>query len=139
MRGLPGSGKSTYLKENYPGAVVCSADNYFIVRTEDGGEFYDFEPRLLPEAHKSCMQKFLRAVTEGVSTVAVDNTNVRVWEASPYYQVATAMGYEVEVIRVVADPLICAARNIHGVPKDAVIRMAGSFEPALPWWGEKSV
>lgn len=29
-RGLPGSGKSTYIKNNYPDVVACSADNAFM-------------------------------------------------------------------------------------------------------------
>ena len=29
MRGIPGSGKSTYVRENFDGAWICSADDFF--------------------------------------------------------------------------------------------------------------
>ena len=141
MRGLPGSGKSTYIKNTYAaeGPVVCSADDFFMTKIEDGGEIYDFDPRLLNAAHKDCMQRFLRAVNAAAPFVVVDNTGIRLWELSPYFQVASALGYDVEVVRISALAEVCAQRNVHGVPKAAVMRMADSFETALPWWGEKVV
>ena len=133
MRGLPGSGKSTYLNEKEPTAVVCSADDFFV--TDEG--VYLFDPKKLPQAHQACMRKFLDATAARMPLIAVDNTNISLWECSPYVSVAEALGYAVEVIRVDADPEICAARNTHNVPIEAVRRMAARFEKSLPWWKER--
>ena len=52
MRGIPGSGKSTWVKQNYPKAIKWSADDYFI---DDHTKEYNFIPEELGEAHKNCM------------------------------------------------------------------------------------
>jgi len=59
MRGLPGAGKTTWIRENLPGAVICSADNYFL--DKDG--IYTFDSLLLSEAHESCLKYFAEILT----------------------------------------------------------------------------
>jgi predicted kinase len=131
-RGLPGSGKSTYAKSHYPGAPICSADDYFI--GSDG--VYRFAPIKLGAAHKSCMQKFLAAIADGVETIVVDNTHTRVSEFSPYATVAEASGYEVTIVRMDTPMKVAAGRNAHGVPEEAVRRMEARFEPCPKQWRE---
>jgi len=36
MRGVSGSGKSTYARTNYPSATILSSDDYW---TKDGGDY----------------------------------------------------------------------------------------------------
>jgi predicted kinase len=133
MQGLPGSGKSTWIKNNCPEAVICSADHYFLDR--ETGE-YKFDATKIGEAHKECLQKFLEQ-TEGPlaeDLVVVDNTNLSLWEMATYIQVAAARGYTVEVVRILADPGICAQRNVHGVPATMIYRMADRMEEPLRFW-----
>ncbi len=49
-------------------------------------------------------------------TVVVDNTNTTTEEIAPYYAVARAYGYDVELVTLLVDVETAAARNAHGVP-----------------------
>lgn len=129
MRGLPGSGKSTWVRQNLPDAVVCSADEYFV--EEDGT--YRFKAENLRDAHIWCFQRFLDAVARRVSTIAVDNTNTRLWEMAPYAAVAEAEDYEAFVVYVECSVERAVADNVHGVPKNVIEKMAERYEPSLPW------
>jgi len=137
MQGVPGSGKSTYVKSMQPVATeVISADSYF--ETKDGE--YRFDPSKLGEAHGACLRRFVKLVA-GASgdTVVVDNTNTTTLEIAPYMALASAYGCEVELVRVQCDPEVAAARNVHGVPLHAVRRMADNirnFSPP-PFWSFK--
>ena len=131
MRGIPGSGKSHYTRK-YPTAVICSADNYF--KRPDG--FYDFNFRVLKNAHAWCRKKVECAMagdTWGPSpSIIVDNTNTRHWEYAEYLKLADKYGYDVETIVIGdfddASVKKYAERNTHGVPVDKVIEMAQRFE-----------
>jgi predicted kinase len=124
MRGISGAGKSTYVKNNYPHAIVCSADSHFM---KDG--VYKFNPKELNNAHNSCFVKFRDAVTNSEPLVIVDNTNTRIWEFEKYLQLAKELGYSVEVIRLNPDCSLAASRNVHGVPQHAVESMYIRMEP----------
>lgn len=60
MSGIPGSGKSTYVKQlqqklGYYDVVVCSADHFFMVNGE-----YRFDVTKLGDAHGACLNRFTR-------------------------------------------------------------------------------
>jgi len=137
LQGVPGSGKSFFANEFVSRArgksVVCSADDYFY---KLGGGKYAFDVSKLGEAHGACFRKFIAAVQEGVEVVIVDNTNTTTTEIAPYVLGGEAHGYTVEVIRVVCDPVVAAARNTHGVPEKAILAMAGRIASCScpPWW-----
>lgn len=134
MRGLPGSGKSTWLQRNEPNAVVWSADNYHL---QEG--VYRYDKAKAKEAHDWCLNRFLQSLFAYSPLVAVDNTNVKAFEFSPYYRAAEALGYEVEIVWVVAPIEKCILRNVHGVPSETIQRMARSFEPIPDWWNVRMV
>lgn len=125
MRGVPGSGKSTYQAKRVPGYhVVCSTDDHPGLYDEDG----KFHPELLGEAHASNLRNFIYHIVESntrydSTTVVVDNTNITVAELAPYVQIALAYGKEVTVITLMGDPDIAARRNVHGVPENRVFSM----------------
>jgi predicted kinase len=136
MRGIPGSGKSTYARriQQEANAVhqqeqerffllrlalpcqIVSADQFFM---ENG--VYRFDPKKLGDAHRQCMRDFLNLVTQGCEHVIVDNTNLNVEDASPYVAVGEAMGYEVTVVQIHCPPSVAAARNLHGVPAKRIV------------------
>lgn len=138
LRGIPGSGKSTYVKAIGPSASVVSADHYF----EKSGT-YQFNPAKLPEAHGECLRKFVEALQAKASHVVVDNTNTSVAEVAPYAALALAYGAELEIVTFQVDPVVAAARNVHGVPATGVEAMAKRLNDETsrlpPWWPQRTV
>jgi predicted kinase len=123
MRSISGGGKTTYVQKHFPNAFVCSADNYFI---KDG--VYTFDPKQLGNAHSWCFHQFEAALQRNENTVVLDNTNTKLWEFKGYLDLAAKYGYDVKVIRLVVDPKIAAARNLHGVPTEKVQQMQDRFQ-----------
>lgn len=115
LSGVPGCGKSTYCKDL--DGIVCSADDWFM-----RGGVYKFDFRELGNAHNACLKKFIESIVNGYDVV-VDNTNTTAEEIIPYYAIAAAYGYEIELITIFEDPEVCAERNVHGVPKEGIIAM----------------
>ena len=143
LRGIPGSGKSTYIRKNLPEAWIFSADHFFMV-----GEEYKFDPSKLPQAHAACLREYLEWLTfvEGRRCrwpLVVDNTNTSVMEIAPYAALALAYGASLRIVTIKCDPAVAAARNVHGVPEAAVLAMAKRLEdetPRLaPWWEHEVV
>lgn len=131
MRGAQGFGKSHYIKNNLPEeTIVCSADHFFMKNGD-----YLFDPKQISKAHEECLKKYTLLVASNYSGhIAVDNTNIRLWEISPYVNLATAFGLDYKIVEIVANPTIAAARNIHGVPEKTVIQAYKNLEEPLPWW-----
>lgn len=136
MRGMPGSGKTTYAKKNYPGAVYCSADDY---HTGTDG-IYRFVPANTPRAHQACLRKFLDAVRDGCELVVVDNTNTQAWEIATYYRLAELFDYEVEIVHARCPLEVCLQRQTHNVPILTMFRMWQALSVSLPpHWREVDV
>jgi adenylate kinase family enzyme len=51
VRGIPGSGKSTFAKHIWNEYAICEADKFF--HNKETGE-YNFDPSRLKEAHEWC-------------------------------------------------------------------------------------
>lgn len=125
MVGIPGSGKSTYCKERASDdSDIVSADNYFVGL--DG--VYRFDPTKLSKAHESCLRRFINALDVQYDEVYVDNTNLSVVEIAPYYAVAKAYNYKVELVFVHAPLDVCLSRNIHNVPRKTMEHMYARFQ-----------
>ena len=118
MRGAPGSGKTTYLKENYPQAFICSADQYFI---GINGK-YEVKLNELQKAHDYCRNAFKAAVLNELPLIAIDNTNIKIRDFKKYIDIAKFYNYQIIILRIKIDPAIAFKRNIHGVPLYAVER-----------------
>lgn len=119
LRGIPGSGKSTFAAQQ-KGATIVSADDFFL--TANGT--YEYDRSRIQEAHQDCFKKFLKAVERGDELIIVDNMNAQAWEISPYYMVGTVSGYAVEILNFTTDVQTSAARNIHNVPEKDIERTA---------------
>lgn len=125
MRGLPGSGKSTFVKTYFKHAAVCSADHFF---TDNITGEYRFDPSKLKQAHKACFDKFVNMVEAEHPLIVIDNTNSQLWEYQNYLVVTEAHSYSVATIELQCDVNTAFQRGIHGVPMDAIERMAKRWE-----------
>ncbi len=124
LRGIPGSGKSTYADSvSDDDTTICSAYQYFTI-----SGYYEFNPSLLRKAHNRCYDRFISAMEFGRKLTIVDNTNTRLWEFERYLDSAESYGAKVRVCRMVADVETCIRRQVHNVPADKILQMAGRFE-----------
>lgn len=126
LRGLPGSGKSTYAKRR-KGKVV-SADAFFTDKA------YKFDHSQLRAAHIECFKQYLAYLQAGEPLVIVDNTNITAAELSPYALAAESFGYDVEIHEFMASVQEAAKRNIHHVPRKTIQNMALRMQQAPKWW-----
>lgn len=115
IRGLPGSGKSTLARAFADvGYQHYEADQFFI----ENGE-YRYQPNRIRDAHQWCQARTREALREGRSVV-VANTFTRVAELHPYLNLAR----DISIVHATG-----AWPNVHGVPPDAMRRMADRWEP----------
>lgn len=124
MRGIPGSGKTTYIEEHFPKAVVCSSDHYFT----NGDGYYEFNIDEIGNAHQQSMDKCDRAMKKGKPLIVVDNTNIQWRYMEHYVEGAEEYGYDLRFIRLSVSVDEAYERNIHGVPRETVERFAMIFE-----------
>jgi|TARA_A100001391_G_scaffold189928_1_gene161823 tRNA uridine 5-carbamoylmethylation protein Kti12 len=147
LRGLPGTGKSRLARlisaANNPEYCLdsfhvrtFSTDDLFI--NEEG--VYEFDPSLLKQHHEENLRRAIEFFNLHPETAnapnwaqiaIIDNTNVRHWEYEPYVAAAKEAGWDVQIITLDWDendiPLY-AKRNKHGVPEEAIRRMADRWE-----------
>lgn len=125
IRGIPGSGKSTYAKSilklyQDAGKPVChyEADMYF---TDLDGS-YLFDPTRLKDAHNWCQTCVEESLKSGYSCI-VSNTFIKKWELQPYIDMASSLKVPVTILTMEGK-----YGNIHGVPDEKIQQMIKNFE-----------
>ena len=137
VRGVPGSGKTTFARNNYPGVVddagepdknaayMISADDFRI--DECGNYVHDDVRGDIP--HVECQARVREAITAGCPQIIVHNTFIKVWEIEPYVKISHACKVPLEVICM---PNISAeeafSRNTHNVPISVIKRMIDEMQ-----------
>jgi predicted kinase len=157
MRGLPGSGKSTKVKEiikerkerkeklnkesiDFKESIdytICSADDFFVDKKTGK---YNFVHSKLPQAHSDCYSKAHSAVFDKIPIVIIDNTNVKQEHFKKYFELAKSWGYSPRIIDMHDDlkkkkgKKFTSAyleklqkRNVHNVPLKVISNMAESY------------
>lgn len=122
VRGLPGSGKSTFadLLAGETGQVF-STDNFWT-------EGRLFSPDLIAEAHQWNFSRTIQAFENGEPRVILANTSTQEWEFQHYTEEALEHGYQVHSVVVENRH---GGHTIHGVPEDVVSKMEHRFEVRL--------
>ena len=127
LRGLAGSGKSTFSRVNFNNFIVCSADHYFELKTGS----YVFDPRQISSAHAYCHGKLTGLMEAQYPYCLLDNTNTQLWEYKWAIELAKVHQYEVKVISLFDGGLTdsqLAARNAHGVPIESIAKMRARWQ-----------
>lgn len=122
VRGLPGSGKSTYAK-NYlaenEDAAHFEADMFFAKWPLD----YNYDIRLIGAAHDWCYSNVVRKLWHG-HDVIVSNTFTKMWELERYLNIPTIVdNVEVEIVEMCTQ-----YQTIHDVPEAKLKQMAARWE-----------
>lgn len=120
IRGISGSGKTTYAKKlmaQDPSLSHYEADMYFYK-----GDNYNFDPTKLKDAHAWCKSKTEEDLRNGKSVI-VSNTFTQKWEIEPYIKLGEQYGAEVIIKKATGN-----YQNIHGVPPEALERMRSRWE-----------
>lgn len=132
VRGLPGSGKSTFAKKLVGSDfLICEADKYFI--NKDTGEYvFDFSKIKL--AHLYCQNLVETYMKDSLINdqfyreIVVSNTFTQEWEMTPYFDLAKKYDYKVFVLIVENRH---GGKNEHGVPDEKLKLMKERFEISL--------
>jgi len=119
VRGIPGSGKSTYAGSlaRAIGCLHLEADMFFIIDGE-----YNFDPAKIVAAHGWCTASAQAAVDAGIDLV-ISNTFVKHWEFAKYLEMAKSAGYDINIVA-----LKTSYGSVHGVPTEVLERMKSSWE-----------
>lgn len=121
IRGVSGSGKSTYAKKlmsKDPAFSHYEADMYFYTPLGD----YKFDPKLLPKAHEWCRTQTENDLRNGKSVI-VSNTFTKQWEIKPYIDLAKTIGANLIIKKATGN-----YKNVHGVPDSVVATMKDRWE-----------
>lgn len=119
LRGISGSGKTTWANAYANQALIVSTDHFFL---QEG--VYQFDPLKLAEYHERCFREFLEGILAHAEWIIVDNTNISAWEYAPYVLAGRAYGYEVE-LRTFECPVDVSRMRKQLVPEN---ELQGTFE-----------
>jgi predicted kinase len=122
VRGIPGSGKSTFAKTL--GGEHYEADMFFI---DENGE-YKFDGSKIKWAHEWCHDMVYIDMMKEIPKIVVSNTFTQEWEMEPYFEMAKKYGYKVFSIVIENRH---GGTNEHGVPEDKLEQMKNRFEIKL--------
>lgn len=116
VRGIPGSGKSTYAKATP--YVHVEADQFFV---DKEGE-YRFDGTKLQMAHEWCLGKVKKELLDDFNVI-VSNTFTTLLEMEPYFNFCKKFGFPVRVIKMTGN-----YGSIHGVPPETIEKMKARWE-----------
>jgi predicted kinase len=131
LRGVPGSGKTTFANHMWSTGVIFEADKYFY---DEAGN-YQFDGSKLKPAHEWCRQSVHDAMEQNSTTggkyypeIIVSNTFTREWEMQAYLDLAKQ--YDYHVVSLIVENRH-GGSNVHGVPAEKVQEMRDRFEIKL--------
>jgi NEDD4-binding protein 2 len=130
LRGLPGSGKSTFANYMFSNNIF-EADQYFY--NEEGK--YNFDASKLYEAHKWCQLRVEHAMEDNLesggvyfSEIVVSNTSTTEKELEPYLELAKK--YDYQVVSLIVENRHSGVSK-HNVPAETIEKMKNRFSIKL--------
>jgi predicted kinase len=125
LRGLPGSGKSTFAKTLVNKDYCHKEADMFFVDSEGN---YKFQLSKIRDAHKWCQEEVDFLMKYEHSPLVISNTFTQEWEMKEYYKLAEKYGYTVFSIIVENRH---GGVNEHDVPQEKLDQMRNRFEVKL--------
>lgn len=123
LRGLPGSGKTSFAKTLNHNGNHFEADMYFYKN-----EKYEFDVDNLIHAHNWCFNKTKTAIRNNEGVVVVSNTFTRKRELQNYIDLANEFNYK--VISLIVENRH-GRESIHNVPEETISKMKNRFDIEL--------
>ena len=128
VRGLPGSGKSTYassLGHKFNMMRHFESDQFFV----DSNGQYHYNISLIGAAHDWCYGNVVKSLRDGYNT-AVSNTFTKMWEIDKYL----AIPFLLPDVKIKVIEMRTQYQNIHSVPEDKLKVMARRWEQIPQEW-----
>lgn len=124
IRGLPGSGKSTFARCRFNGCLHFENDMFHLVNTNGDYYKYMFDPDLKELRSSNCFKFVNHAlmVREDIP-VCVSNVFPTIHSINRYRDLAKSMNHKFKVFRMTSQFVSC-----HNVPRDAFKWMSDNFE-----------
>ena len=119
IRGLPGSGKSTFARHAFKNFNQLEADQFHMI-----GDVYDYKIENASYAHMLCQARCARHLKNGWDVV-VANTFTTKFEILPYVRMAIHFQTTYEIYRMSDD---FQWKSIHNVPDQVVEKMRSSLK-----------
>ena len=134
VRGLPGSGKSTFAKSildnsNDCALVTKSFNNMVYTHHYEADMFfenngvYNFNKNYISNAHDWCYSNVVKSLLDGNNTI-VSNTFVKLWELKKYLDLLNT----IPEISLTVVELQTQFKGIHDVPADTIKKMKTNWE-----------
>ena len=123
VRGLPGSGKSTYARGMF--AIHLEADMFF----EDADGNYKYDINLIGVAHDWCYSSTIHRLRAGYDCV-VSNTFTKMWELEKYLAIPVL----IPEVTISVIEMRTQYGTIHGVPEDKLKVMAARWQEIPQEW-----
>jgi predicted kinase len=116
LRGVSGSGKSTFIKKLPKNKVVHSTDKFFYK-----GNKYIFDLKKLPLFHRKNFKEYQESLQKRKKIIVVDNTNLLCKHVKPYIDEARKYGYKVILVDFLPRGReYHYKKNIHNIPLRAI-------------------
>lgn len=137
VRGLPGTGKTTFVQKQFKGMLQIENDQYWIA--PDGQYVYGSragqgEP--VKDPRKECkdyVRNMVVAAMQNKVNIAVSRVNMSYESVKELVDLAKTFGYDFKIWIMSAENRYVFGHDVHQVPKDALKAMADNFEWHLPW------
>ena len=130
VRGIPGSGKSTFANLAWNNYAICEADKFFY--DKEGN--YNFDASKLKQAHEWCQNEVETKMKDNQNNpqfypeIVVSNTFTQEWEMQAYFNLAKK--YDYKIFSVIVENRH-GSTNVHNVPDDTLKKMRDRFHISL--------
>jgi predicted kinase len=118
VRGLLGSGKTTFVKRNFKKSFHIEADMFHM---KNGN--YEFSLDKADASHDWCFELFKKSIESGLSDIVISNRFTQYIDIERYLNVCRELKKDFTIYRMNSE-----FKSIHNVPEDVMIKMRAEFE-----------